>query len=154
MDLSTSYLGLSLKNPVLCSSCTVSQEVDNVKRLEDAGAGAVVMYSLFEEQINREQEALDHYLTYGSESFAEALTYFPEPEEYFNADCEEYLGTTLFRSLSFGHGILRSTRAFEIHIVNARPEVKSRQTGGLREPHPCMCGKKGVRCQDWGFNTS
>lgn len=82
MDLSTNYLGLKLKNPIVPSASPLSHSVDSVKALEDAGAAAVVVYSLFEEQINHESGEIDHYLTKGTESFAEALTYFPEPADY------------------------------------------------------------------------
>jgi len=82
MDLRTRYLGLELKNPVVASASPLSRTLDNMKRLEDAGAAAIVMYSLFEEQIAHEAEELDHYLRYGTESFAEALSYFPETAEY------------------------------------------------------------------------
>lgn len=77
-DLSTTYLGLNLKNPLVPSASPLMQKVDNIKRMEEAGAAAVVLHSLFEEQIARESHALDHYLNYGSESFAEAASYFPE----------------------------------------------------------------------------
>lgn len=82
MDLTTTYLGLDLKNPVVPSASPLSERIDNLKRLEDAGASAIVMHSLFEEQITEESHQLDHYLSYGSESYAEALHYFPEPHEY------------------------------------------------------------------------
>ena len=71
-------MGLKLKNPIVPSASPLSKTVDMVKRLEDAGASAVVVYSLFEEQIEHDQNEFDHYMTYGTESFAEALTYFPE----------------------------------------------------------------------------
>lgn len=90
MDLSTTYLGLKLKNPIVPSASPLSHSLDSMKRLEDAGAAAIVMYSLFEEQIAHEAAELNHYLTYGSETFAEALTYFPEPQEY-NLGPEEYV---------------------------------------------------------------
>ncbi len=90
MDLSTKYMGLNLKNPLVASASPLSKKIDNIKKLEDAGASAVVMYSLFEEQIIHEQEELDYYLTRGSESFAEALTYFPMIEEY-NLGPHEYV---------------------------------------------------------------
>ncbi|MEN6436148.1 MAG: dihydroorotate dehydrogenase-like protein [Anaerolineaceae bacterium] len=90
VDLSTKYLGLTLKNPVVASSSPFSKKVENVKRLEDTGASAVVMYSLFEEQIIHESKALDHFLNRGTESFAEALTYFPDFENY-NVGPESYL---------------------------------------------------------------
>jgi dihydroorotate dehydrogenase (fumarate) len=82
MDLSTSYLGLKLKNPLVPSAGPLSHSIDSMKRLEDAGAAAIVMYSLFEEQIAHETAELYHYLAYGTESFAEALTYFPEVQQY------------------------------------------------------------------------
>ncbi|MEN4012171.1 MAG: dihydroorotate dehydrogenase-like protein [Chloroflexota bacterium] len=89
-DLSTSYLGLKLKNPLVASASPLSKKVESVRRLEEAGVSAVVMYSLFEEQITHESLALDHYLTRGSESFAEAITYFPDLEKY-NVGPESYL---------------------------------------------------------------
>ncbi len=90
MDLSTNYLGLHLNNPIVPSASPLSRSVDSMKRLEDAGAAAIVMYSLFEEQIAHEAAELDHYLNYGTESYAEALTYFPEPKEY-NLGPDEYV---------------------------------------------------------------
>ncbi|NTW49239.1 MAG: dihydroorotate dehydrogenase-like protein [Chlorobiales bacterium] len=90
MDLSTSYLGLDLRTPLVVSASPLSQEISNIKRMEDAGASAVVLYSLFEEQIRQEQIALQHHLTEGTESFAEALSYFPEPSAYHLAP-QEYL---------------------------------------------------------------
>lgn len=91
MNLETKYLGLSLKNPLVPSASPLSSDVDNVKQMEDAGASAVVMYSLFEEQINAENQALDHFLNVSSESYAEALSYFPEPDTYHNLHAEDYL---------------------------------------------------------------
>ncbi|MFW5845772.1 MAG: dihydroorotate dehydrogenase-like protein [Planctomycetota bacterium] len=82
MDLSTDYLGLTLKNPLVVSSCPLSATVDNVRQMEDAGAGAVVLYSLFEEQIRHEDETFAHYMDYGTETFPEALDFFPDPGEY------------------------------------------------------------------------
>lgn len=90
MDLSTTYLGLALKNPIVPSAGPYSRTLDGMKRLEDAGAAALVMYSLFEEQIAHEASELYHYLSYGTESFAEALTYFPDLKQY-NLGPEEYV---------------------------------------------------------------
>ena len=64
MDLSTTYLGLKLKNPLVPSSSPLTRSLDNLKRMEDAGAAAVVLHSLFEEQINQESHTLDAYLTH------------------------------------------------------------------------------------------
>lgn len=90
MDLTTTYLGMTLKNPIVPSASPLSRNIDNVRRMEDEGAAAVVMYSLFEEQVTHESRQLHHYLDYGAESFAEALTYFPDLDHY-NVGPEEYL---------------------------------------------------------------
>lgn len=90
MDLSTTYMGLKLKNPLVPSASPLSKTLDGIKKLEDAGAAAVVLYSLFEEQIAFEQEELNYFLDRGTGSFAEALSYFPEVGEY-NLGPEEYL---------------------------------------------------------------
>lgn len=90
MDLTTKYLGLNLKNPIVPSASPLSKTADRVKQMEDAGASAVVVYSLFEEQIEHEANEFEHYMSYGTESFAEALSYFPKPDEY-NLGPEEYL---------------------------------------------------------------
>lgn len=82
MDLSTTYLGLHLKHPLVPSSSPLMRNRDDVRRLEDAGAAAIVLHSLFEEQITMESRTLDRYLSYGAESFAEALSYFPEAVDY------------------------------------------------------------------------
>jgi dihydroorotate dehydrogenase (fumarate) len=90
MDLTTTYLGLNLKNPLVPSSSPLSRNLNNLKRMEDSGASAIVLYSLFEEQITLESQDLNHYLTQGVESFPEALTYFPEASEYETGP-DEYL---------------------------------------------------------------
>ena len=90
MDLSTTYLGLQLKNPLVPSASPLMRKVDNIKRIEDAGAAAVVLHSLFEEEIRQASHEFDHYLNYGAESYWEALSYFPEvdlrigPDSYLN----------------------------------------------------------------------
>ena len=91
MALSTTYLGLNLKNPLVASASPLSKKVERAKKLEEAGISAIVMYSLFEEQIIHESLELDHYMNRGSESFAEALSYLPDggmygisPEKYLN----------------------------------------------------------------------
>ncbi|MCX6138498.1 MAG: dihydroorotate dehydrogenase-like protein [Ignavibacteriales bacterium] len=90
MDLSTTYLGLTLKNPIVPSASPMSRTVASIKSMEDFGASAVVLYSLFEEQIRHETKELNHFLDYGSESFAEAVSYFPDHKEYYLGP-EEYL---------------------------------------------------------------
>jgi dihydroorotate dehydrogenase (fumarate) len=81
-DLTTRYLGLSLKNPLVASASSLCEDLDNLRRMEDAGAAAVVLHSLFEEQIDLESTDLDRYLSHGTESFAEAQTYFPDMTGY------------------------------------------------------------------------
>lgn len=90
VDLSTTYLGLKLKNPVVASASPISKKLSGIRSLEDAGASAVVMYSLFEEQIVHESLALDHFLNRGTDSYAEALSYFPDLAHY-NTGPEGYL---------------------------------------------------------------
>lgn len=91
MDLSTRYMGLKLKHPVIASSSPLSETLEGIKLLEDSGAAAIVLFSLFEEQIRRENEAYDFLLESGNDSFAESLNYFPSidrapkgPDQYLN----------------------------------------------------------------------
>jgi len=81
-DLSTTYLGLHLKNPLVASASPLSKKIERVKQLEEAGIAAIVMYSLFEEQIIHESLELDHYLTRGTDSYAEAMSYLPDSGTY------------------------------------------------------------------------
>jgi len=90
MDLTTEYLGLKLRNPLVPAACPLCDDLDNLKSMEDAGAAAVVLPSLFEEQLRMDRAELNERLEQGTESFAEALTYFPEPEE-FRVGPETYL---------------------------------------------------------------
>jgi dihydroorotate dehydrogenase (fumarate) len=82
VDLTTTYLGLQLKNPLVASPSPLTEKVENVKRMEEAGIAAIVMYSLFEEQIIHESLELDHFLNRGTETYAESLTYFPNIGRY------------------------------------------------------------------------
>ena len=90
MNITTNYLGLDLRNPIVPSSGPISEDLSKIKAMEDAGAAAVVLYSLFEEQIENESLELHHRTTYHVESYAEALNYFPEPFEY-RLGPDEYL---------------------------------------------------------------
>jgi len=90
LDLTVTYLNLQLRTPLVASASPLSHELDGVRRLEDAGASAVVLYSVFEEQLCQEQAELEHHLSAGSQSFAESLTYFPKASE-FHTGPEEYL---------------------------------------------------------------
>lgn len=90
MDLTTTYLGLNLKNPIVPSASPMSRTVGSVRLMEDYGASAVVLYSIFEEQLRHETKELHHHLTVHADSFAEATSYFPEAEEYHTGP-DEYL---------------------------------------------------------------
>ncbi len=81
-DLTTTYLGLNLKNPLVASASPLSEKVETAKKLEEAGIAAIVMYSLFEEQIINESLELDHYLSQGTETFQEAMSYLPDTGKY------------------------------------------------------------------------
>ncbi len=90
MDLTTRYLGLDLKSPLIAGASPLTGEVDNIRRLEDLGAGAVVLPSIFEEQIEHEEELIERLAAIGADSYPEALTYFPAPESY-RVDPRRYL---------------------------------------------------------------
>src|SRR5580765_222810 len=90
IDLSTKYLGMKLASPLVVSASPLSRDIDGICRLEDAGASAVVLYSLFEEQLRQEEVDLQYHLAAGTESFAESLSYFPQPSE-FQTGPEGYL---------------------------------------------------------------
>jgi len=89
-DLSTTYMGLSLKNPVVPSASPLSRDIGDIKWMEDAGAAAVVLYSLFEEQIGLEKDELEHVLSRGAQSLADASGYFPSQLEYTRSP-DEYV---------------------------------------------------------------
>jgi dihydroorotate dehydrogenase (fumarate) len=107
VELTTTYLGLTLKNPLVASASPLSKKLDLAKRLEDAGAAAIVMYSLFEEQITHESRELDFYLSRGAEHYAEAISYFPDLERY-NVGPEPYL-----------EHLSRVKRAVEIPVIGS-----------------------------------
>jgi dihydroorotate dehydrogenase (fumarate) len=107
MSLTTNYLGLVLKNPIVASSSPLSHTVDSIRRLEDAGCSAVVMYSLFEEQITFDSYYVDHYLRNGTNSFAESASFFPEMDNY-NVWPDEYLNL-----------IRRAKEAVDIPIIGS-----------------------------------
>ncbi len=82
MDLSTRYLGMNLRTPLVPSASPLSDSLDGIRKLEDAGASAIVLHSLFEEQLKQQSEALNYHLQHGTESFAESLSYFPALDKY------------------------------------------------------------------------
>jgi dihydroorotate dehydrogenase (fumarate) len=95
MDLSSKYMGLTLHNPLIVSASPLSKERDNFRRMEEAGAAAVVFHSLFEEQLRHEANELDHFLMEGTESYSEALSYFPQISS-FKVGPDEYLENIRF----------------------------------------------------------
>src|SRR5580765_7926491 len=118
MNLSTNYLGLLLKNPIVASSSPLSHTVDSIRRLEDAGAAAVVMYSLFEEQIGFDSYYIDYHLTQGTDSYAEAISYFPDMQSY-NVGPDEYMNL-----------IRRAKEAVDIPIIGS---LKGASVGGCSD---------------------
>ena len=90
MNLSTTYMGLSLKSPLIVSASPLSEKLDNIKKMEDAGAGAVVLFSLFEEQIRQEEAAWNYLAGAGTDSFAESLSYLPQMDD-FRVGIDRYL---------------------------------------------------------------
>jgi dihydroorotate dehydrogenase (fumarate) len=90
MNLTTNYLGFKLRTPLVPSASPLTEKIDNIKRMEDAGASAIVFHSLFEEQVRRDHHDLQFYLDQGTESFAESLSYFPDHQD-FKVGPEAYL---------------------------------------------------------------
>ena len=112
MDLSTTYLGLKLRTPLVPSGSPLTEDLGNLKKMEDCGASAIVLHSLFEEQLRSEAAELDQALNAGTESFAEALSYFPDlstyklgPEEYLEyiAKAKKSLRIPVIASLNGSH---------------------------------------------------
>jgi dihydroorotate dehydrogenase (fumarate) len=109
IDLSTTYLGLKLKNPLVASASPMCEDLANIRRMEDAGASAVVLHSLFEEQIELECDELDRFITEGSELSAESISHFPEltqrvmgPEAYLAhiVKCKQAVSIPIIASLN------------------------------------------------------
>jgi dihydroorotate dehydrogenase (fumarate) len=113
MDLRTNYMGLELKHPVVASASPLSEKLDNFRRMEDAGAAAVVMFSLFEEQIKHESAAIEHLITSGAESYAESLSFFPAIEDYETGP-DEYLNL-----------LRRATETVDIPVIGSLNGVTS-----------------------------
>jgi len=113
VDLTTTYLGLNLKNPLVASPSPLSEKVENILRMEAVGISAIVMYSLFEEQIIHESLELDHFLSRGTETFAESLTYLPEAGKYTLAP-EAYI-----------EALSRAKQAVKIPVIGSLNGVSS-----------------------------
>jgi dihydroorotate dehydrogenase (fumarate) len=125
IDLTTKYLGFTLKNPIIASASPITNSLDGIKRLEDHGIAAVVLHSLFEEQINHEQKVLDHFLYKENDSFAEALDYFPSDMQFDNLDSEHYL--------EFVSSVKKSTDVPVIASLNGVSEAGWIKYGSLVE---------------------
>ncbi|MGB5506845.1 MAG: dihydroorotate dehydrogenase-like protein [Sulfurovum sp.] len=91
MELTTTYLGLELKNPLIASASPLTASLDSIKKLEENGIAAVIMHSLFEEEINHEIHQIDHFLHIHSDSNAEATSYLPSEVDFDNLNSEQYL---------------------------------------------------------------
>jgi dihydroorotate dehydrogenase (fumarate) len=146
MDLSTTYMGLKLKNPLVPSASPLTANVESITKLAEHGAAAVVLHSLFEEQIRHEQEELVYYTTQGTEAYAEMLSFFPEPEDYRRGP-DEYLeliskakkavdipiiaslnGTTVGGWTEYAHKMQQAgADALELNVYYVASDVK--QTG-------------------------
>ena len=107
MDLRTTYMGMNLAHPIVASAGPLWEQVDNIKKAEDAGVAAIVMFSLFEEQLKHEAAAMEHFMSHGTESFPEALSYFPAVEEY-HVGPDRYLDT-----------LRRATEAVDIPVIGS-----------------------------------
>ncbi len=107
MELQSTFMGLTLQHPIVASASPLSENVDGIKRMEDAGAAAVVMFSLFEEQLKHENAAIEHLMSSGTESYAESLSFFPEVEDY-RAGPEDYLNL-----------IRRASEAVDVPIIGS-----------------------------------
>src|SRR5215813_1182461 len=144
IDLSTRYLGLRLASPLVASSSPLCESLDSIRAMEDAGVAAVVLHSLFEEQLDVESTHLDRYLTHGGESYAEALDYFPDltgynlgPDGYLEhiRKAKEAVGIPIIGSLNgvSGGGWIRYAKLIEeagadalelnIYYLPANPEM-------------------------------
>ncbi len=113
IDLSTTYMGMKLKHPIVPSASPLSENLDGIRRLEDADAAAIVLYSLFEEQIDLESHHLDQYLTHGTEAYAEAVDYFPDLQHY-------HVGPDSYLAL-----IRRAKESVDIPIIGSLNGVSS-----------------------------
>src|SRR3972149_3436229 len=129
LDLSTTYLGMRFDSPILPSASPLSRSLDNLKRMEDAGAPAVVLNSLFEEQINAESQELDHFLTYGAESYAEAQTYLPDQSAY-HLTPDQYLNHIRKAKQALGIPVIASLNG--VSTGGGGQEGRKKQQGGAR----------------------
>ena len=114
MDLTSQYMGLSLTNPFVASASPLSESLDTIRRLEDHGAAAIVLFSLFEEQIRHDTDAVEHFMGLGTDSYGEALSYFPDLGEY-DVGPQQYLEL-----------IRKATEAVDIPIIGSLNGISER----------------------------
>jgi dihydroorotate dehydrogenase (fumarate) len=131
MDLTSQYMGLSLTNPFVASASPLSESLDTIRRLEDHGAAAIVLFSLFEEQIRHDTEAVEHFMGLGTESFGEALSYFPDLGEY-DVGPQQYLEL-----------IRKATEAVDIPIIGSLNGTSERGWVGFATEMQ-QAGAKGI----------
>ena len=134
MDLSTRYLGLALRNPLVASASPLSNTLDGMRRLADAGVGAVVMFSLFEEQLRQEAERNARLADAGADSFAESLSYFP-------AGADEDTGPRRYLSL------LERAAKDHGHPGDRQPQRRDPQRLDQLRPGDAGRGRRGDRAQ-------
>ena len=124
MDLSTTYLGLKLRTPLVPSASNLTEDVGNIKRMEDAGASAIVLHSLFEEQFLLEEQSISDTIDGSSNTSAEALSYFPEPKE-FHLGTDEYLKHIAKAKKSVGIPIIASLNGTSVgHWVKYAKKIQ------------------------------
>lgn len=113
-NLETTYLGLNLVSPIIMSSSPLTLDIDNFKKLEDQKIGAITMHTIYEEQVKLEEEAVDYYFKFGSESYQEAVTYFPKPSDA-TSSLDEYLNLIRKAKESVKTPIIASINAFTLN---------------------------------------
>ena len=123
IDLSTNYLGLKLKNPIVVSASPLTEKLENFARLEDAGASAIVMYSLMEEQIEAESENIDNALEYGTNSYAESTSYLPDMQKY-------HVGPDRYLEL-----LHKGKKSVSIPVIGSLNGALARRLGALLRIH-------------------
>ena len=147
MNLKTTYMGLKLRTPLVVSASPLSESVDNIKRMEDAGAAAIVLPSLFEEQLTSDSQELHFHLTQGTYSFAEALTYFPVPTEEFTLGPDSYLDH--IRKAKEALGKVEKAIAFKGRISDIADDLVQDLLGAIvchpRHKLLCEAENQGVR---------
>ena len=157
MDLTTNYLGLKLRTPLVLAASPLSEEIDNIKQMEDAGASAVVLLFAVRGAIAPGPLRTASSPEHGTDSFAEALTYFPEPEE-FHLGPEEYLKHIAQAKEAVRHSHHRQPERLVgrrlDRIRQADPAGRRRRAGAEHLPHPHRHGSRPARTWSRPISTS